>query len=58
VRAWLYLAHLATSPLEAWGYVEQARAIDPSNPQVVDAVEVVWPQVRGMYGYGDVSKPM
>jgi len=50
VSAWLYLANLATTPLEAWSYVQQARAIDPRHPGVQDAVSVVWPQVRHLFG--------
>jgi hypothetical protein len=50
VGAWLYLANLATTPLEAWSYIQQARAIDPTNPGVLEAVTIVWPQVRHLYG--------
>ncbi len=50
VGAWLYLANLATTPLEAWSYLQQARAIEPGNPSVQEAVAVVWPQVRHLYG--------
>lgn len=50
VGAWLYLANLATSPLEAWSYVQQARNINPSDPIVQEAVSVVWPQVQHLYG--------
>ncbi|MEP7286337.1 MAG: hypothetical protein ABI947_11270 [Chloroflexota bacterium] len=52
VEAWLNLANLATSPLEAWSYVQQARAIAPNNPSVQQAVNIVWPQVRHLYGEG------
>ncbi len=48
--AWLYLANLATSPLEAWSFIQQARAIDPGDPIVQEAVAIVWPQVQHLYG--------
>ncbi len=50
VGAWLYLANLATTPLEAWSYIQQARTIEPGNPAVLEAVTIVWPQVRHLYG--------
>ncbi|MCC7447837.1 MAG: hypothetical protein IT324_10485 [Anaerolineae bacterium] len=50
IGAWLYLANLATTPLEAWSYIQQARAVDPANPAVQEAVAVVWPQVQHLYG--------
>jgi hypothetical protein len=50
VDAWLYLANLATTPLEAWSYIQQARTINPQHPGVVEAVTIVWPQVRHLYG--------
>jgi drug/metabolite transporter (DMT)-like permease len=50
VGAWLYLANLATSPLEAWNFIQQARAIDPGDPVVLEAVAIVWPQVQHLYG--------
>ena len=50
IGAWLYLANLATTPLEAWSFLQQARAIEPGHPAVRDAVRVVWPQVRHLYG--------
>jgi hypothetical protein len=50
VGAWLYLANLATTPLEAWSYIQQARTIDPGNPAVQDAVTLIWPQVCHLYG--------
>jgi hypothetical protein len=49
VSAWLYLANLSTTPLEAWTFIQQARAIDPGNPGVVEATTLVWPQVRHLY---------
>ena len=55
VGAWLYLANLATTPLEAWSYVQQARLVDAGNPIVQEAVAVVWPQVQHLYG--DQSEP-
>ena len=45
VSAWLYLANLATTPLEAWSYVQQARAVAPDHPSVQQAVALVYPQV-------------
>lgn len=50
IGAWLYLANIATTPLEAWSYVQQARAIEPSDPLVQESVGIVWPQVRHLYG--------
>jgi hypothetical protein len=50
IGAWLYLANLATTPLEAWSYIQQARAIDPGNPAVQEAVALIWPQVSHLYG--------
>jgi hypothetical protein len=52
IGAWLYLANLATTPLEAWSYVQQARAIDAANPAVQQAVATIWPQVQHLYGEG------
>ena len=46
IGAWLYLANLATTPLEAWTFIERARAAQPNHPDVRQAVEVVWPQLR------------
>jgi tetratricopeptide (TPR) repeat protein len=45
VPAWLQLANLADSPLDAWQYIQQARAISPNDPAVQQAVAIVWPQV-------------
>lgn len=45
IPAWLQLANLAETPEQAWEYIQQARAINPSHPAVVQAVEVIWPQV-------------
>lgn len=49
IGAWLYLANLATSPLEAWNYIQQARLADPAHPLVVEAVGILWPQVQHLY---------
>ncbi len=46
VAAWLQLANLADTPIQAWNYVQQARAIEPNNPQVKEAVSIIWPQVQ------------
>ncbi len=45
VPAWLQLANLADSPLDAWQYIQQARTLRPNDPAVQQAVEIVWPQV-------------
>lgn len=45
VPAWLQLANLAETPEQAWNYVQQARAINPNDPAVRDAVAIIWPQV-------------
>jgi hypothetical protein len=50
ISAWLYLAYLATTPLEAWSFIQQARAIDPGHPAVQEAVGMIWPQVQHLYG--------
>lgn len=47
VAAWLRLANLADSPLDAWQYVQQARAISPNDPAVQQAVAIIWPQIAG-----------
>ncbi|MFQ3536249.1 MAG: hypothetical protein SNJ58_10255 [Aggregatilineales bacterium] len=49
VGAWLNLAYLATTPLEAWSYVERARAVNPAHPQVQQAVAILWSQVQSHY---------
>lgn len=49
IGAWLYLANLAGTPAEAWSYIQQARAVDPTNPFVQEAVAIVWPQVQHLY---------
>lgn len=46
VQAWLQLANLADTPDQAWTYVSQARSIAPDDPQVRDAVAIIWPQVE------------
>jgi hypothetical protein len=48
VNAWLYLANLSTSPLEAWSYIQQARAIEPDNPAVIQAANLVYPQIEAL----------
>jgi hypothetical protein len=50
IGAWLYLANLATTPLEAWSFIQQARAVDPGHPAVQEAVAMIWPQVQHLYG--------
>jgi hypothetical protein len=50
VNAWLYLVNLATTPLEAWSYLQEAQRLDPQNPAVVNAVNVVYPQVKPYLG--------
>lgn len=45
VSAWLQLANLAETPEQAWNYVQQARAIDPNDARVQEAVNIIWPQV-------------
>jgi hypothetical protein len=45
LQAWLQLANLAETPEQAWNYVQQARAINPADPAVLDAVNIIWPQV-------------
>ncbi|MCS6872373.1 MAG: hypothetical protein RML95_00620 [Anaerolineae bacterium] len=49
IGAWLNLAYLATTPLEAWSYVERARAVNPAHPQVQQAVAILWSQVQSHY---------
>jgi hypothetical protein len=43
--AWLQLANLADTPEQAWNYVQQARSINPTDPDVMHAVDVIWPKV-------------
>jgi len=50
IAAWLQLANLAATPEEAWNFVQQARAIDATDPAVLAAVNVVWPQVAARAG--------
>jgi hypothetical protein len=45
VAAWLQLANLADTPEQAWNYIQQARSISPTDPAVMQAVEVIWPKV-------------
>jgi len=56
VAAWLQLANLADSPLDAWQYVQQARAISPNDPAVQQAVAIIWPQVAGPGGTTEPSR--
>lgn len=45
VPAWLQMANLADTPEQAWGYVQQARAISPHDPAVIEAVRVIEPKL-------------
>jgi tetratricopeptide (TPR) repeat protein len=45
IAAWLQLANLADTPEQAWEYIQQARAVNPNDPAVMEAVDVIWPQV-------------
>ena len=45
VQAWLQLANLSDTPDQAWNYILQARSIAPDDPQVQEAVKVIWPKV-------------
>jgi hypothetical protein len=58
IGAWLNLAYLATTPLEAWSYVERARAVNPAHPQVQQAVAILWSQVQSYYAaqYADLNR--
>lgn len=47
IAAWLQLANLADTPADAWQYIQQARAINPNDPAVQQAVAIVWPQIAG-----------
>lgn len=49
ISAWLYLANLSTTPLEAWSFIQHARAIEPGNPAALQATAIVWPQVSHLY---------
>jgi hypothetical protein len=49
IGAWLYLANISTTPLEAWSFIQQARAINPAHPGVSEATTIVWPQVSHLY---------
>jgi hypothetical protein len=46
IGAWLQLANLADTPEEAWDYVQQARAVNPNDPAVIEAVNVIWPRIK------------
>jgi hypothetical protein len=50
IAAWLQLANLADAPEQAWNYVQQARSINPTDPAVMHAVEVIWPKVAASQG--------
>lgn len=52
--AWLELANLSDTPEQAWNYIQQARALDPNHPRVVEAVNMIWPQIRDKAATGDV----
>jgi hypothetical protein len=45
IAAWLQLANLADTPEQAWNYIQQARAVNPNDPAVQQAVNVIWPKV-------------
>lgn len=45
VPAWLQLANLADTPEQAWSYIQQARAISPHDPAVIEAVRVIEPKL-------------
>lgn len=51
--AWLELANLADTPEQAWDYIQQARALEPNHPRVVEAVQIVWPQIADKASRGD-----
>lgn len=57
VPAWLQLANLADTPEQAWAYIQQARSINPNDPAVVHAVDVIWPQVAAKRGSGTPGTP-
>jgi len=54
--AWLELANLADTPEEAWDYIQQARALEPNHPRVVDAVNIIWPQLQHKAAGGNVPQ--
>lgn len=43
--AWLELANLSDTPEQAWDYIQQARALEPNHPSVIQAVNLIWPQI-------------
>lgn len=51
LQAWLQLANLAETPEQAWNYIQQARAINPNDPAVLQAVNIIWPQVAAKAQY-------
>ena len=46
IAAWLQLANLSDTPVDAWEFIQQARAINPNDPAVVQAANLIWPQVK------------
>lgn len=52
--AWLELANLADTPEQAWGYIQQARALEPNHPRVVEAVQIIWPQIADKASQGEL----
>ncbi len=55
--AWLELANLAETPEQAWDYIQQARALEPDHPGVVQAVNIIWPQIADKAGRGAAEPP-
>lgn len=57
--AWLELANLSATPEQAWGYIQQARALDPNHPSVIQAVDLIWPQIadKAAGGAPPLSQP-
>jgi hypothetical protein len=45
IGAWLQLANLADTPQQAWDYIQQARAINPNDPAVQQAMNIIWPKL-------------
>jgi hypothetical protein len=57
VAAWLHLTSLASSPMEEWGYVQQARAVEPNNAMVQEVANQVWAKVARLYQEQADTKP-
>ncbi|MBN2303384.1 MAG: hypothetical protein JXQ72_02830 [Anaerolineae bacterium] len=57
IAAWLQLANLAEHPAQAWEYVQQARAVDPQDPAVMQAVDMIWPQVAAQRAGAGTAPP-